>query len=254
MKIVQQSSGQLKLRLTPVALWIFGGIFAAAGFFIITILCKATTLNCNRTEPAQGSCQLVTSGLLQSEVKEIPLNVLQKAEVAESRSDDGYTYRVTLVTSNGDLPFTSYSSSGEGGKQAIASRINEFVGNPSETSLKVQQDDRLFIFIFGSVFIIVGFFVGVCWGQIVTCQFDKTLGSLILKRKGLFGTQVAEHRIKDIKDVQVQTSTSSDGSTYRVSIVLLAGEHLPVTMYYSSGRESKQKTADCIRKFLSLEN
>ncbi len=90
-------------------------------------------------------------------------------------------------------------------------------------------------------------------GQVVTCRFDKTLGSMTLKRQGLLGTKVTEHLIRQILDVRVEESTDSDGdSTYRVSFKLKSGDRLPLTSYYSSGKESKQQTADRIRRFLNL--
>ncbi|MBR8838609.1 MAG: hypothetical protein DSM106950_32570 [Stigonema ocellatum SAG 48.90 = DSM 106950] len=51
-----------------------------------------------------------------------------------------------------------------------------------------------------------------------------------------------------------QLNSGSDGSTYRVTIVLVGGDRLPLTSYYSSGTKSKQETASCIKSFLSLNN
>jgi hypothetical protein len=251
MKIVQKTPSLLILRLRPVILWIFGVVFASVGLFLLVTLGKVTTLTCTRTEPT--NCQLVASGLLGSQSKQIPLNTLQGAKVEESSDSDGSTYRVIILTSSADVPFTSYLSSGEGDKQVIASHIEDFVKNPQMTSLKQEQDDRLWIYLIGGSFVIAGSLM--LLAPVVTCVFDKTLDILTLTRFGLFGKRVFEHRLHEIKDVLLEESTDSEnGSTYRVSIVLMSGDRQPLTSYFTSGRKSQQETASHIKSFLNLNN
>lgn len=260
MKIVQQTPNQLLLRelqvLSHVFSLIFGVVFTAVGLFFIA-LPNVTTLTCNRTEPTQGSCKLLASGLLASEVREIPISILQGAKVDESRSSKSTTYGVVLLTITGEVPFTFYSNFDKGKKQAIASRINDFVKIPGETSLAVKQDDRWISYLFGGTFAAIGIFFA--FGFVVapvvkTWLFDKTLGSFTLKQQGLFGTKIIEYQIREIADVQVEEWTNSKGTIYyKVSIVLVSGDRLPLTLYSSSGKKSKQKTASCIRKFLNLD-
>lgn len=89
----------------------FSGIFVLAGLLGSVLFCKSTTLTCQRQliEPTQGTCNSIETGLLDSTEKKIPLNTLQGARVEQSRSDDDYTYRVILLTINGEIPLTSYS-------------------------------------------------------------------------------------------------------------------------------------------------
>jgi hypothetical protein len=253
MEILQQTPNQLTLRLRPVLIWLVGGFFAAWGI-LPSVFAKATLFTCNRTEFSQSSCQLLTSGLLGSEVRAIPLRALQGAKVDKSIDSDGDTYRVIILTTSGEIPFTSYSGSGEDQKQEIASRINQFVRNPGETTLSVQQDDRFSAYLLGGIFSAIGLFLLVSSGQIVTCLSDKTLGTLTLKKQGLFSTKVTEHQIQEIADILVEESTDSDGCTYRVSILMKSGKRQALTNYYSSGKKSKQETADCLRRFLQLDH
>lgn len=250
MKIVQKTPNLLILRLRPLILWIFGIFFASLGLFLLVTLGKVTTLTCTRTEPT--NCQLVASGLLGSQSKQIPLNTLQGAKVEETSDSDGSTYRVIILTSSGNVPFTSYLSSLKD-KQTIASDIEDFVKNPQMTSLKQEQDDRFWIYLIGGTFVIAGSLV--LLAPVVTCVFDKTLDTLTLTRLGLLGKRVFEHRLHEIKDVLVEESTDSDsGSTYRVSIVLMSGDRQPLTSYFTSGRKSMQETASHIKSFLNLNN
>lgn len=92
-------------------------------------------------------------------------------------------------------------------------------------------------------------------GRVTSCLFDKTRGSFTLKRQGLFGTKVIEHRIREIADVQVEESKYGKGSTsYRVTIVLVSGDRLPITLTYVFDTTLAQETAECIRRFLNLNN
>lgn len=248
MKIVNQTSNQLKLRLIPVLCWMVAGLFAALVLDWIATA-KGSTLTCNRTELAKGSCKVVQSGLLGSE-REIPLSALQGATVERSKSD----YRVVLLTTaNSEVPLTLYYSSGESEKYVIASRINDFVRIPGKTSLVVKQGPGFGYYLYGGIFFAASLFT-VYLSPIETCLFDKTLGSFNFKRQGLFGTEVIKHRICEIADIQVKESPGSKGGTYyQVIIVLVSGDRLPLTLCPSSGKKSTQKTASCIRKFLNLD-
>ena len=108
-------------------------------------------------------------------------------------------------------------------------------------SLLILQERPVILWIFGGMTIAIGLFIATftqeqvnLFGKIlfagifiasgifmiltpfVTYRFDRQIGNLILKRQGLFGTKVVEHRLSEIQDVQVEESTDSDGSTYRV--------------------------------------
>jgi len=231
-----------------VSLWIFGAVFASAGLFI-TFTGKTTILTCNRTESTFGSCKLIESGVLSSQAEVIPLNILQGAKVKELDGGDSSTYQVIILTRNSEVPFASYSSSDEG--QAIVSHINQFLKTPEETSLTQQKDDRLQMLLIGGSVFTCGLVT--LMARLVTCVFDKTLNTLIVKRQGFLGTEIIEYRLSEIKDVLVE-ETDSEGRTYRISIMLVSGDRLPLTSYYSSGKENKQKIASCIKSFLNINN
>lgn len=247
MKIVQQTPKLLILQLRPMGLWIVGILLGSAGFFGF-LMSQNTTLTCSRNEPA--NCQLVTSRLLGLNSKRIiPVNTLRGATVEESEDDDGISYRVIILTTGDKVPFTYYySNSGFDDKQAIASHIEEFVKNPQITSLKEEQNDQSFFdFFWWCIIVAVGILL---MTPVVTCIFDKTLNTLTIKRQGLLGTKVIEHRLNEIKDVLIE----DDDGTYRVTIVLVGELSLPLTSYYSSGSKSKQETVSCIKSFLTLNN
>ena len=252
MRIVKETPTQLNLLSLPIWLWLFGLIFAGIGLAVITGFGKVVTLNCDRVAPVQSNCQLKSAGLLGISPQERKLEALEGAKVERSTSSDGAAFRVVLVTNQGEVPFTEYYSSGENGKQEIATQISTFLGNSQASSLTLQQDDRWFMLMIGGVFVVVGLAVAVVMGEIIVCEFNKDSGSLTLKRHSVLGTKVIERRIRDIEDVRIEESHGSDSSTYRVSLVFTMGDRLPLASYYSSGRQSKQAIADHLCQFLNL--
>lgn len=262
MKIVKQSSTDLILQLQPWGIWMFGSVFITVGLVVGALLSGVTTFTCDRTNPSQGTCYLETSGFMGSERQEFPLATFQGAEIETSRGTKkkSDSYRVVFVTQQNEaIPFTSYFTSGVGslsyeGHRATADRFNQFLQNSAESTLTLQHSTRLLAFILGGIFAGVGVLVIVLAAESITCHFDKTLGCLTLQRQRLWNGQITEYSFRQIKGVQVQESHGSKGSrTYRVALQMQDRSFLPLMPYYSSGRWSKEMTANAIAKFLNLE-
>lgn len=252
MDIVEYDRTQLRIQHRPVLLWVLGGILTALGLMVINFE-KMSTLTCQRAESTSGSCQLVESGLLGSEETEIPLNTLQNVKVDLRTNHDGNdTYRVVFLTKRGEFPFTSYYSSDTTQQESITSDIKTFIENPNQTSLRIQQDDRLFSYLFGSLIIGVGIFVIVNKGKVVTCSFDKTNDLMSLKERGLLGTKVLELPIHQIAGVTTETVTDAkEHIIRRVTLILNSGKHFPLTSDADPFWDYK-KVAYYIRAFLKL--
>ncbi len=135
---------------------LFGSVIVVAGLTVIVCFGELATLICQRVEPTQGNCQFMQSGVLASDETTIPLNQLQSAKVDVHKGRKGTTYRVVLLTNDGYVPFTSSWSPDAEEKQKNADLINAFIGNSGKTSLRVQQDDRLFAYPLGGIFILAG--------------------------------------------------------------------------------------------------
>ncbi len=72
------------------------------------------------------------------------------------------------------------------------------------------------------------------------------------ERRGRVDRQVIP--LDQVADVSLEESTSSDdGSTYRIAVTLADGRRIPWTSYYSSGVASKQAVVDLVRDFLRLD-
>jgi hypothetical protein len=90
--------------------------------------------------------------------------------------------------------------------------------------------------------------------EIVTCTFDKSLSSMILKRQTPLKTQLIEHSIEEILGVNLEVINVENLDLYRVSIVFTFGESVPLNSVYSRGLRDKEKTAKDIATFLNVSN
>lgn len=260
MEIVEQTSHRLRLEAENSApimlLGLFGTPFLLIGLGIILISSPLSTLKCQRVEPTQGSCQLVNSSLLGSNETKIPLNQLQSAKVDVSKVSDGdNTYRVVLLTKDGEIPM-SLGTSDAGEKQKNAARINAFIDNPEEISLHVQQDDRESVYFLGGICGLVGgglVFGSLLYGEfIVSYTFDKALDLVKLKRQTLLHTKVTELSLREINQVDIKEKTDSEGDkTYSVWLNLKSGEHISLSLQGITDKQNNQKIAECIRQFLN---
>ena len=175
MKIVKPTPNRLRRLaynlLKALYAVLCGSVFVFAGLLVVVFCGVHTTLTCQRVELTQGSCQLVTSGLLGSDETTIPLNQLKNAKFelsTDSRGRGGY--RVVLLTDDGEVPFISTWNHNEPEKRKKADLINVFIGHPGETYLRVQQDDRWSAYSLG----------GFC----ILCGFPVMLSSLRVPRRG----------------------------------------------------------------------
>lgn len=252
MKVIHQSTDILIIQIRPIFIWIIGVIFAFVGLSIIAFLGKETIMTCSRFANLDGVCAIKETGILGVDIKKIPLKSLHGAEVESSTDSEGdTTYRVILKTNRGNIDFSSYSSSGYSEKEYIASNINNFVKNTSQQTVTVEQDERIFIYLFGGVFALLGLIIVLLVSQ-VTCFFDNKMNKLIIIKQTLLSKKYFEYELSDIVDVTVEESYSSDsGPTYRVALIQASGEPIPLTLYYSSGCKDKQMQAKVIKDYLN---
>ncbi|MGB3491969.1 MAG: hypothetical protein WBA57_04535 [Elainellaceae cyanobacterium] len=251
MKIVEQSTYRLTLRLRPWVIWSFSAMFIGCGLLPIALTSKQE-LTCDRA-PAPGQCELQGQKLFgNATLKTFQLPQIQRAVLESSRDSDGDpTYRVVLLTEAGKVPFMSEYQSGRSRHQDNADKINAFLQNSEQLSLYVEHDDRwsyLLVLLISSG---TGLILLLLMGQVVICDLDRQSDTLLITRRGLLGTKILEHPLGKISGVVVQASPGVDGGgTYRICFILASDEEVPVTAYYSVGRKDKWQTVELIRQFL----
>jgi hypothetical protein len=142
------SDSQLVLRDVPIALWLFGLLFACIGIAIILeggpplvialilfaigmcflLFSSVMTVTADRITRM---LQLEYRSLLSRSLKQVPFDEIGGINVERSRSGGrgGPTYRLTLMQKDGQvIPFRSFSSSGWKKKERQAHRLREFIG------------------------------------------------------------------------------------------------------------------------------
>lgn len=87
-----------------------------------------------------------------------------------------------------------------------------------------------------------------------TFAFSKAERVFILARERFGRVQRQTIPLRDIADVSLEESTSSDSSSaYRVVLTLVDQRRIPWTSYYTSGVVSKRAVVDTVREFLEIE-
>lgn len=125
--------------------------------------------------------------------EKININQLYGTKLGISEGDEGYTYRVEMLTSDGEIPLTPVYSSGEKSKREKIKKINDFINNQTANFLIIKQDDRIFAYIFGRLFTLNG--SGLMIGSLtflrqISCVFAKSKSKGFLPEYNLFKSQI----------------------------------------------------------------
>ncbi|BAQ65274.1 hypothetical protein [Geminocystis sp. NIES-3709] len=263
MKIVEENSQLLhlentnKIYLGRLFLFLFATPFFSAGIAVIIFLGKLNTLKCNHAiipqaqiETQQISCQLTRQGLMRKETINIPQ--LYEVELGVSDSDDGETYRIELITSQGKIPLAEVYSSGSKNKRKKLKKIKSFIKNSNEDSLIIKQDDRFFAYPFGGIFVLVGgslMVASLTFFRQIYCIFDKTKGKFFMREDNPFKSVIKEYRLGEIKRIEMLEEKDSDGDkVLKPKIILHRGLEIGIDL--TGNMSEKEKTIKSINNFL----
>jgi hypothetical protein len=228
-----------------------GIIFLLVGCFVYFLFGQTTTLRCIREQGKNPTCFLTQSiaGVILKERTDI---YLIDAQVIENQDSDGdSTYKIILKTESGNVPLTSYSSSGEQKKVNIVNEIQTYLQNEQMETLSVQQGGDFKIL--PVVFAVVGLgeiFLGVI-GRYNIWHFDKVERITSHSRFGLGGIKVTQYALEEVLCAAVTSSRDSEGdTTYRIELTTKNGANIPMTSWYTSGYKKKEQAAALISDFL----
>ncbi len=144
-----------------------GAIFLGMGT-LIALLSQAHAFECRRLEPLtnKGQCELGSRGILGSESLSLPIESLQDADIEKSvtrwsgRSGASRrtttTYRIVILTTEGNFPLSQSSNSERNKNQAEARKIRTFIDTKAQMSLSIGRDDRRLGYLFGGIFAGIG--------------------------------------------------------------------------------------------------
>ncbi|MDG2991223.1 hypothetical protein L3556_09815 [Candidatus Synechococcus calcipolaris G9] len=253
MKVTEESHRRLVIEEQPWTLIVIWVVFIFAAFIPLLFLGRYE-LTCQRQNDGSGDCRMSGMTLIKRDIKRIPLAAIQEAIVESSTDSEGSTtYQVRLVTTEGVFPFSGIYTSNYGYHRDLARRINQFIAGSGSTLYEEEDNFWLGILI---VILVPGISLLVLLFGIkkLIIEIDKSLGTVLIRKKGFLNQDVNKYALKDVTSVIVQTSDCSDGDTYRVALVMRSGGYIPLRSYYSSGRRPKALIAEKIREFLNLSS
>ncbi|MBW4507903.1 MAG: hypothetical protein KME64_15510 [Scytonematopsis contorta HA4267-MV1] len=268
MKVVEKKPNYLKLRTISAFWWVTAAMFGVCGTWYIVLLnavipieTSVTTLSCNRQKPDRGTCQLDNSNFWLSRKTQIPVSNLKSAKVSTRVQDSIKTYQILIITSSGEITFNPNQSYKLEQAQAITSAINSFVKNRLKTSLSIESAYKWFS-IAGLITVSVIAVSFLCIMLLCLLQgvdtwiFEKNIDGLTIKQKRLLGKKFTQHLQQgEIEDVTVEESESWNGDNiYRLSILQVSGESIPLSQVYSSGWERKQEIRRSINIFIRTQD
>ncbi|MEH2081449.1 MAG: hypothetical protein V7K89_16050 [Nostoc sp.] len=260
LKILEQTPTLLKLRLKPVAIfyWLFGGLFVGGGVLLIATLAKTTTFTCNRVEPTQESCQLITKRIFKSQVKTWNLKEVLGAKLDISKTA-GNSYPLVLMTRNGSIPIDLVNADSTY-KESKAKQINAFLKNSQEPKLTIHEDTRLWTYPLGLLLIASGTvcIIYLLMNNIIICIFDKTLDKATIERKGWLGQEVIEAKLSEIAGlnmdaVTIDTVTGTSSSSYNIVLNLVSDKNIYLAAGPMFTAKSAEQTIEAIASFLKLD-
>jgi hypothetical protein len=123
------------------------------------------------------------------------------------------------------------------------------------TILKLQAKGnsiRLFELSVGIPFFLIGLLTIIFWGKLSTlkcARLEATQAACELTTSSLLGDHITPIPTGQLRGAEVEVEKSSDGHTYRVTL-LTKNNRIPLNSMYSSGEEDKREKADQINAFI----
>lgn len=278
-KIFEQTPERLKFQIR-MPFWRAASLFFASFLIVPALLIIAatltlplvTTLSCDRhvSHPSGDAsifCNLVSVNRLKQK-NTTSFSGLQKAIInnkfethKDGKKDE--TYELFLILKDKAIPFNSlsYGIKDKSHYQELEeniSKINSFVQNPLNNHLIVVSNESKMVNI-GFTFSIFLIFLSIPIFTIVplgTYIFDREKNQVIINNYQWFRSQVIEHSLNDIVDIQVDAGDGEEGGkVYRFKLILQSGEILPLNACYMTFSSPEIETiTHNVKTFLNSDN
>lgn len=152
---------------------LIGLMFMIIGIFFMFIFGQTTDLSCAKNDVGKTECTKTVKFLGVVPLSTGEFRDVYRAEVEESCDEDGCSYRVVLMTIDGQRPMTSYYTSDWSGKEQIAAQINTFIGATANRGpFFIQEQSGLWPSLFSMIFVLVGLYQLILKGLIQPNQVD----------------------------------------------------------------------------------
>jgi hypothetical protein len=253
MKVIEHTEQSLELAdQNRQCLW---GLLFATPFLVISlgtalVTSKTVTLECQRTNPTQITCQRTVTGILGSTTDRIP-GKLQTATVVKA-SGTG----VVLGTTSGKVELAPYHVFVTNKHQETADRLNAFLKDPQQATVRVEQDDQ-----FASALFIGNFLLGSLGIAIVSlgiplkmnCRFDRPSDQVTITKKYLYGERQTIFPLSTVQQAQVGRwflyLSANKRKAYGLKLIQINGQKVSLAVP-SQNLELSQEIVDITNIFL----
>ena len=150
---------------------LFGLLFMIISLVSIYIFGQVTHLTCNKDQNNAVQCEAEKKLIDIVSLSKRKFSNVTNAAVESSCDDDGCSYRVLLMTSEGQEPLTVYYSSGESAKQNMADQINVYAKSTGiSEELTMQDNSGLWASLMSFAFMLVGLYLIIVRGIFAPAQ------------------------------------------------------------------------------------
>jgi hypothetical protein len=257
MKIVEHTDQSLHIAdQNRQCLWglLFATPFLAIGLGMALATAKIVTLECQRPNTTQITCQRNVTGILGATTDRIP-GQLQTATVVKAGGAG-----VVLGTTNGKVELAPYHVFVTNKHQETADRLNAFLKDPQQTTttVQVEQDDRLGNSLFIGNFILGSLGIAIASLAIplkMSCKFDRSSNQISITKKYLYGERQTILTLSTIQQAQVERYffyiSFNKSNAYNLKLIKINGAKVSLAVP-GQDLEQYQKIADTICHFLDI--
>jgi hypothetical protein len=145
---------------------LFGLVVLILGLVFMFIFGQISELRCEKPQLYVVECALDQKFLGIIPVSSKTFLDVNNAWVETSCDEDGCSYRVVLLTSNGQQPLTNYYSSDYGAREEMTWEINSYIQSEDNTPLFLTEKSGLIPALFSLIFVLVGLYQMIVKGLI----------------------------------------------------------------------------------------
>lgn len=250
MKIETVGADKLRLTISQWLLHCFGLLILTGSVLVVFYLMKEYTIVCNKKLYNHANQCTLESDIFNVYHTSTNLGELQQAVVVSGRSSKGGTiYYVVLKTSNGLINLTGGSSSGRSDKDAAADAINSYISKSLDKGYKVPYPTAWWIYALVAIFPLIGIVLLSVKGAIIV--FDGTAQTVVIRRKGIFGSNENTFLFTEIEKVIIQEFRNARGYvTYRLALALKDKSPMPLVSSYDASSTKIERIAKQLNEFL----
>jgi hypothetical protein len=254
MKIVEHTDQSLQISdQNRQCLWglLFTVPFLLTGLGLALATAKIVTLKCQRPDSTQITCQRIVTGILGTTTDRIP-GQLQTATVVKAGGAG-----VVLGTTTGKVELAPYHVFVTNKHQETADRLNAFLKDPQQATVRVEQDDQLGNSLFIGNFLLASLGITIVSLGIplkMSCRFDRPHDQVtITKKYCLYGERQTVFPLSTIQQAQVGRwflyLSANKQKAYGLKLIQLNGQKVSLAVP-SQNLELYEEIADITNIFL----